>query len=72
MDFTRLFETAMKALQMASPAFAAAPAFKSIFDGVVDLFDGDQRQDELKAAYAAKRAESDAAEQDFKDAAAGR
>lgn len=72
MDFTRLFETAMRALQMASPAIAAAPAFKSIFEGVLELFDGDKRQDEMKAAYAAKRAESDEAEQTFMDAAAGR
>lgn len=50
----------------------AAPAFVSLAQGVLAPFDGSHAQADLKAALAAKRAEADAAEQDFKDAAAGR
>ncbi len=38
-------------LPVVGPAIAAAPAFKTIYDGLVATFDSDSDQETLKTAY---------------------
>lgn len=71
MDLDKLFRAILDGLALATPILAQAPAFGRIVEAAIDAFDGDARQDELKAAYAAAKGESDAAQQDFVDASQG-
>lgn len=50
----------LQLLQAVPQAVAALPTFKAAWDGIVDAFDGDANQQDLKDAYAA--AVSDAAD----------
>ncbi len=44
---------ALQLLQAVPQVVAAAPDFKKLWDQLVNTFDGDASQDELKAAYEA-------------------
>lgn len=62
------FTAVLNAINLAG---AAAPAFKALFDTVLPLF-SDGEQEQLKEAYAAAKARSDAAEERFDDASRGK
>lgn len=72
MDLDKLFRALLDGLAQATPIIAQAPAFGRFVQAAIDAFDGDARQDELKAAYAAAKDDSDAAQVDFGDASQGR
>lgn len=62
------FDDVIRAIGLAG---SNLPAFQTLFRQVLTLFN-ETDQDKLKAAYAAARAESDAADLDLREAIAGR
>jgi hypothetical protein len=62
-----IFSTVLNAIKLAG---SATPAFDALFHQVLPLF-GHAEQSQLKDAYAAARATSDAAQDDFVQAGRG-
>lgn len=57
-------------IQQLPKVVAAAPEFANLFHELIKGF-GSHEQDQLKSAYAAARAASDSAQDDFVDASRG-